>query len=106
MKIITRAELMQMPDYTVFSYYERSYMRGLYIMSDKMEHDFVCMSLIDSFSGDFEDGIKKMEDGMDVPFDNEYFGREGYFDDDQLYVVYSQNDLDGIVGLLNKARGV
>jgi len=104
MKIVSRQDFMQLPSGTVFSYYEPIVFRGLYIKDSEPEKnypDFSCSDLIGAIenesSDDFFEKCQRMEKGDSIPVDFEYSGREGMFDDQQLYAVYEKNDVEELI---------
>lgn len=109
MKIITRKELMNLPAGTVYSYYEPCCFTGLYIKDSIPEPDypdFVCSDLIGAVehnsSDNFTEMCEKMERGESCPVDFEYAGREGLFDDKQLFAIYEKKDIVTLIDRLVK----
>ena len=111
MKIISRKELVALPAGTVWSYYEPCIFRDLYIKDSEPEPDYPDFSnscLIGSVdcvsSGDFTDKCDQMEAGESLPVDFESSGREGLFDDKQLFAVYEPADVDILIKRLIAAN--
>lgn len=109
MKIVTRKEFMKLPKETVFSYYEPCVFRELMIkVSDDKgwPTDFLYDSIIGKIdsksSEDFSNKCEMMEKGESVPMDFESTGREGLFDDEQLYAVYEKEDVEKLIARLQK----
>ena len=99
MKIVSRKQLMEMPSGTVFSYYEPCIFRGLYIKDSDPEAGYPDFSVSDligavenTSSDDYSDQCERMERGESRPTDFEMSGREGLFDDKQLFGVYEDED--------------
>lgn len=111
MKIITRKELIELPSGTVFSYYEPCIFRGLYIKDSDPElgyPDFCVSDLIGAVANDSSDDFcmkcERMELGESLPTDFESSGREGLFDDKQLFSIYEKNDVDVLITRLQEAN--
>lgn len=99
-----------MPKGTVYSYYEPCFFRELEIKADapqNYDNDWLFDSLVgavkSSGSGDFEEKCTKMELGESVEVDFEYTGRDGMFEDKQLYAVYEKADVEKMITRLQKA---
>ena len=100
---------MDMPIGTVWSYYEPCNFRELYIKaSDKKEwgNDFLFDSIIDAVdnvgSEDFVVKCEQMEKGENMPMDFEQTGREGMFDEEQLFAVFSKEDVEKLIKRLQE----
>jgi hypothetical protein len=111
MKIISRKDLMALPAGTVWSYYEPCVFHDLYIKDSEPEPDypdFSNSSLVGAFewgSGDYHsEGCGRMEKGESLPVDFEFSGREGMFDDKQLFAVYEPSDVDLLIKRLIAAN--
>lgn len=111
MIILTRKELMKLPAGTVWSYYEPCVFRGLYIKDSVYKPDYPDFSVSDLIgavandsSVDFVAKCDEMESGASLPVDFEYSGREGMFDDRQLFSVYEPSDVDKLITRLQEAN--
>lgn len=111
MKIVTRDEFMKLPIGTIWSYYEPSYFRQLNIkVSDKTEweNDFLVNYLIGAVkhysSEEFFDNCKEMKNGESLPVDFWLTGREGLFDDKQLFAIYEDDDVKMLIKRLKKRK--
>lgn len=97
MKIYTRTEFMKLPKGTIFSSGEPFSFLDLYIKGETWEVDFLQSSIIgiDAFSSEENaDRMCEMEEkGSSFPI-NKAYGREGFFDDKMLYLVYEKHDLE------------
>jgi len=107
MRIIKRKEFLKMPSGTLYSYYEPCIFRELNIKtsdSTDYENDFVYFGLIGKF--DTQDGkddsemCSRMELGESIPASFEETQREGLFDDDQLFLIYEKEDVEGMIKTL------
>ena len=95
---------MELPEGTIFSYYEPCCFRELFIKDSNPEPDypdFSCSGLIGavdhSSSNDFSEFCDRMEKGESLPVDFEFSGREGLFDDEQLFAIYEKEDVKKLI---------
>jgi len=109
MKIVSRKQLVGLPAGTVFSYYEPCVFRGLYIKDSDPEPDYPDFSVSDligsvehSSSEEFFKCCQEMEKGFSHTVDFEYSGREGLFDDKQLFAIYEKNDVKKLIQRLTE----
>lgn len=109
MKIVSYTELQALPAGTIFSYYEPCLFSGLHKKGPPQRCDLVEADLIAPIacnnSEGFIDQCGKAEKGEDVPLDFEYYGREGLFNEKQLYAVYSGEDIAALVRALSGNAG-
>ena len=99
---------MEMPAGTVWSYYEPCIFRDLNIKDSAPEKgypDFSTSYLVGAVehnsSDDFSVNCARMELGESMPVDFELSGREGLFDDEQLYAVYEKTDIEKLIARLS-----
>lgn len=107
MRIYKRAEFMQLPGGTIFSKGKPWAFSDLMVKSSPDGSlDFVCRSLINIDSHDSEqnwDRLEQMRDvGASFPL-NEDYGRDGMFDDEDLFLVYEAADLIQLLSVVNAA---
>ena len=100
---------MKLPIGTVWSYYEPSCFRELNIKASDLsewENDFLFDPLIGEIenkgSDDFSIKCDKMEGGESFPMDFDQTGREGLFDQEQLFAIYEEEDVKKLVARLQK----
>ena len=114
MKILTYDQFMQTPKETVFSYYEPTVFRGLFIKtsdkysfkSDILFDDMICCVDSDE-SGEFFDKCLAMEKGgSSEPLNFEITEREGLHNKEQLYAVYEEQDVKDLIKRLQKTLEV
>lgn len=98
-----------MPAGTVYSYYEPCSFRELEIKADEpgnYDNDWLFDSVIGAVandsSGDFSEKCQRMENGESMPLDFEYTGRDGLFEDEQLFAVYEKEDVEALIKRLQK----
>ena len=110
MKILSRKEFMKTPIGTVFSYYEPTIFHELMIkasdLSQRWETDFLYDPIIGAVknvsSEDFALKCEQMEKGESMLMDFEYTGREGLFDQEQLFAVYEKGDVEKLIKRLQE----
>lgn len=102
---------MALPAGTIWSYYHPCVFNDLNIKDSEPEPnypDFSNSSLIGAVenhsSDDFTDKCERMERGESLPVDFEFSGREGMFDDEQLYAIYEPTDVDLLIKRLTEAN--
>lgn len=110
MKIVTREQFMKYPAETLYSTYEPCYFGPLLIKGDTIEHDgknidWFYQQIADAVdaenSGALYDtlvGAEKL--GFSVALDFDCQGRDGLFDDKQLYAVWEPQDVIALVSRL------
>jgi hypothetical protein len=110
MKIITRAEMLKMPVGTVYSRYEPCVFSELYVKADdagNYENDWLYDALIGAVktnsSEEFIEKCELMEKGESHDVDFESTGRDGLFDDEQLYAIYEKVDVEKLIARLQLA---
>lgn len=104
MKVFTKAEFLKLPAGVLFSNYEPCVFNGLYIKGDSLG------------SSDFyeEQLIGNLQDYNVVKYDDKEFvlefgveGREGLFEDDALYAVYEEYEINNLLAhIRNNCRGL
>jgi len=118
MRIVDRTTFLAMPAGTVFIKFPPQPGDGcldlgadgpILIKEETVGEDFVVQSTIPSFEGvdRSEDEIAVYADmlkGKGSPaVDYDFAGRDGYFDKDQLFLVWDRKDLHALIGRLNQA---
>ena len=116
MRIIKKSEFYLLPSGTLFSEYQPCIFTGLKIKGDTCYRDngtpfdYYEMDLTDCMewddSGDrFEKLDKAQEDSSySLKLDLECEGRNGMYDDDQLYAVYESDDIAGLISKLQSCK--
>lgn len=93
---------MKMPEGTVFSSYEPDIINNLYVTGGQCGADFLVCCLLDGLGGGCESKqFEKLRRGEEVPLVfADAFGREGLFDEDMAYAVWSKDDVRGLAAFL------
>lgn len=108
MKIVDRAAFLAMPDGTVFAKYQPHVFDELAIKGETMGGDFVVQDLNPWFTtttgDDYFDQLIAIQAGEpSPPLDYDCAGRDGLFDQDQLFAVFDRADLEALIDRLNVA---
>lgn len=101
MRIVSLEEFRKLPNGTIFSKYEPCYFSGMEIKYDNCgERDFISVGLSQPFlRGQNRDGDDiaiielSQEAGSSFDLDFEIAGRDGCFEDEQLFAIWETNDL-------------
>ena len=104
-KIIDRKEFLAMPANTLYREYKPCIMGELEIKGDSLENDFWMQRLDETNADDMESMIKMLDSGV-VEFDLDCEGRDAMFNDDQLYLVYEQKDVEQLINRLSECLGL
>lgn len=109
MKIVNRETFLVLPPGTLFSKYKPCYFEELCIKGETLGfcNDFLVQQIADAIqntgSGDFSERLFRSEaEGDSLPMDFDYEGRDGCFDDDQLFAVWERADVKALIVRLNK----
>lgn len=92
----------------MFSYFEPCIFTGLLIKdcNPSDSPDFLCSEIIGAVdagsSSEFLYKCDAMQRGESMPVDFSGSGREGYFDDNQLYAIYERADVEQLIDRLRK----
>ena len=112
MKIITYDEFIKTPKGTLYSEYEPCIFGEVKIKHDVIEHkgeiiDWYYQELTNNPDWDYAEPYdissicKKMEDGVDVPPDFDIIERDGMFDYDRKFLIYSKEDIQMLINKLS-----
>lgn len=104
MKIINATEFLKMPSGTVFAKYKPCIFGDLRVKGETYDdrNDFVyaplTLTVMNGGSDDLDDKLEDMQNnGTEEILDIEEYGRDGMYDTDQLYAVYSKDDIKQLV---------
>lgn len=109
MKIVDRKTFLNMPVGTVYSKYRPIIFGDLMIKGESIPYnDFLCQQISDAVgcegSSDFCEKLTAAEkNGVSVDMDFDCQGRDGMFDDNQLFAVWSIEDVEKLVMRLQTA---
>ena len=96
MKILNRNEFLKLPEKTMFSYWEPKMLTGIMIKKETLYHenkaiDFNCYELLPDIKSYDEKNIK-------IGFDT--YWREGLFEDNQLFAIYTKDEVKQMFNLI------
>lgn len=108
MRIVDRKTFLALPAGTVFAKYEPFYFEELTIKGDTWKDDFQVQAIADAVdcagSSDFSIQLDMAErTGQSIPMDFYCMGRDGCFNEDQLFAVFEPADLAGLITRLQEA---
>lgn len=106
MKIIDKNTLRDMPAGTLYSRYEPCCFHDLEIFEGPFaENDFIYSFLsapdINGSGGDSSDFMKEMENGESHEVELNSTGRDGRYDDDELFAIWEKSDVQALIAKLN-----
>jgi hypothetical protein len=98
-KIINLEEFRKLPAGTIFMKYNPMVFEELQCKGDTWEHDFLSENISNwpdcDGSDDLHDKLQLAQDtGASIRLDFDSSGRDGCFDDDQLFAVYERLDVE------------
>jgi len=109
MRIVDLETFRKMPEGLVYSKYTPSYFEGLMIKGATWESDFLYQDLVGNVKniGDFDLfdklGQMRMDSNVGFPLDFNCMGRDGLFEEKQLYAIYEKEDIEGLIKRLQEA---
>lgn len=110
MKLIDKKTLLQMPRGTVFAKKSQTHCETnpILVLRDCLERDFTCVDVSNFCTGrdwtENDDAYLKLEDqpGINIEMHlSEY--RDGLFNDDEMYYVFSKNEVRQMIDVLTEA---
>ena len=110
MKIYRRDEFLKLPAGTIFAKGKPQYFESLSVKADSLPNDFIYRQLVwfesHGDTGDeFDQGFRfeaMVDHGASFPM-NQSYGRDGCFDNEDLFLVYERADLLELRGVLDAA---
>ena len=108
MKIIDRKTFLNMPTNTLFSKYEPCCFWMLSIKGESVgNNDFYCNTIADSILSDSSEDfidilIRAQKTGCSIDMDLNTEGRDGLYDDNQLFAVWEKKDIKDLIKRLRE----
>jgi hypothetical protein len=109
MKIVDRKTFLALSPNTVFSKYEPCVFDPIAIKLDTLEGGndfFVNDSLHDGIEcqscDDEQYKLDAAQQGMSIPLTFNIIGRDGFYDEDQLFAVWEPDDIRGLIARLTE----
>lgn len=108
MRIVNLTEFRAMPDGTIFCKYHPCVFGELEIKGETWESDFLSSQLTGCVecnnSGEMFDILTDAEkSGKSFNLDLEYYGRDGLYNDEQLFAIYEPSDIKQLIDVLQKS---
>lgn len=109
MKIYRRAQFLNLPAGTIYAKGEQWCFDGFSVKADTISNDWVCLSpMWIEANGEDEQWERlnaMLEDGAAFPMDTIY-GRDGTFNDEQIFLVPDRADLEKLRAIIDAAIDV
>lgn len=107
MKIVDLSTFRAMPAGTLFSKYEPCYFEDLSIKGETMAFDFLVQPIADAIECNGSDKFVAKLDGAHITgaslaMDFDCQGRDGCFDDGQLFAVWERADVEALIARLQE----
>jgi hypothetical protein len=107
MKIVNREDFLKLRAGTLYSKYELCNFGDLLIKGGSLENDWCFQQIADAIeagdTGEFVDSLAKAkETGESVKMDFDCMGRDGMFEEDQLFAVWEDADVRGLIKRLEE----
>ncbi|MCE5309591.1 MAG: hypothetical protein LLG20_18300 [Acidobacteriales bacterium] len=104
MRLLNRKDFLKLPAGTVYCSGEPYAFTGLHVKGETLPYnDFVCLDLQRIDAHDSGEEIDRLEDmrytGVSFPMNTNY-GRDGGFDDKEVFLVYERGDLEFMAGVM------
>jgi hypothetical protein len=123
MKFITKEEFYKLPEGVLYSkwqpqIFDELYIKGSTLYDGATPIDFIDFDLIGNVENKGSDDLfellynaeqdlgKPLQEKISLPMDFETGGRDGLFDDDQLFAVYERKDIEGFISALQRSLAV
>lgn len=109
MRIVNLEELRKQPKGTIYCKYKPCYFSSPKVFGGICgESDFICAELIGWVKSSGSDEMYNIlhdaeKTGGSFDLDTECFGRDGFFEDKQLYAIYERKDIEQLIETLKKA---
>jgi hypothetical protein len=107
-KIVDRKTFLAMPPETVFAKYAPCYMEDLQIKGDSLNsNDYFYQNIADAVDARHSDEFADMlhtsaETGCSIPMNFDVQGRDGCFDEGQLFAVFEPQDVEALIARLHR----
>lgn len=105
MRVVNRKEFLEMPPGTLYRKFEPVVFDELSVKLETLKtNDWVYIDLTepDTYDEFSEFYFNRSQDGEPFRIDYEVSSRDGFYDDEQLFIVYDQEDLKQLIRFLWK----
>ena len=117
MKIVNKKQFFELPNGVLYSKYKPCYFNGLYIKLDTLNDlngepiDFIYQDLIAELdvndSDEYIDVLTEAQETHEhIELDFECSQREGLYDDDQMFAVYSKEEILNLSKIISNCTGI
>jgi len=105
-KILNRQQFLALTDDVLFSKYKPCYFENIEIKHQSLEsNDYIYQNIVDAIdcnsSDEFSYKLELAENGASIDLDFNCAGRDGCFDDDQLFAVWEKKDVQMLINKLS-----
>ena len=106
MRIYRRKEFLALPPGTIYAKGKPWYFDGINVKADSLGNDWVCLSPMWIEARDDDEQSARLDEmleaGASYPMASSY-GRDGCFDDEEIFLVLEAADLVGLRAIVNAA---
>lgn len=105
MKVVSRQEFIKLPAGTVYTDYAPHIFGELCIKGDSLDNDWWEQRIVGELGINCEEipeVIERLDAGEDIPVDLDIEARDAMFDVDQLYAVWSKEDVTKLISRLQE----
>lgn len=108
MRIISLDRFRELPAGTIYCKYAPQYFGELEIKGDTLDSDFVCAPLCGLVESESSNEMHYILDsaektGDSFKFDLDGYGRDGLYEDKQLFAIYETDDIVQLIEKLSKS---
>ena len=102
MRILNRKEFMEIEGQVLFAKYKPSYFEELEIKVANCENDFTVDTLVWVYESFERIDAAEKDSSIDLELDAHFTGRDGCYEEDQLFAVFTPDDVELIIGRLEE----
>ncbi len=103
MRILNRQEFLKLPKNTVYSKYKPCFFGAFEIKMDTWDNDFLVQEIAGAIEcSETSDFISKLESNEHIKMDFDSVGRDGLYEDEQLFAVLDDEDVKSLIERLEK----
>lgn len=112
MRILNLKQFRALPEGVVFMKYTPSFFGSLQEKGETWGSDFISAELTDNINCGSSEELDLILDKAEkdsnysITMDLECGGRDGFFEDEQLFAVYEQIDIDNLIEKLKTCKGL
>jgi hypothetical protein len=105
MRIYKRADFLKLPEGILFCKGKPWYWGTLHVKGKSLKNDFIDLDLcwIDDENNDDDPIMTGMLENGDSASMNTAYGRDGCFDDEDIFLVFEKPDLEELRGIIDNA---